>query len=146
MAEPGRDQYSTISFWDELVHRGPATALDTVNHLVSSGRIEGDAIALAQWAVGRSLFELGRIEEAATAARRGLATSANAEPDVRRWIAMTASMVLAEAGQIDEALASLFELAIDLDGVETRAGPSADRLRPPAGGAPQRGALRVRSQ
>lgn len=118
MADGARGDYSTITFWDRLVQGGPAEALAIIGSLLEDEVLDADARALAHGAAGRSLFELGRIDEAASAARRGLVLSTTADPDVRTWIAMAASFLLAEAGQIDEALASLYELAADIDGVD----------------------------
>lgn len=112
------EQYSSIAFWDRLIHSGPAQALAEIDELLGRGLLEGESYALAYGATGRCLFESGRLLDASSAARRALAGSASCGREVRTWIAMGASVVLAEAGQIDEALASLEALADETSGVE----------------------------
>lgn len=117
MAVGDLDKYSSIAFWDRLIHSGPAHALVEIDELLARGDLHGESVALAHGATGRCLFESGRLFDASVAARRALASSASCSREVRTWIAMGASIVLAETGQIDEALASLEELATETSGV-----------------------------
>jgi len=118
MAVVDRDEYSTIRFWDHLVQRGASNAIETIRDVIRREGLSGDALALAHGAAGRCLFEAGRIEEARSSAAAALGAVDGVSDEVRHWVAMGASFVLAEAGQIDEALAQLQVIARESDGVE----------------------------
>lgn len=119
MALPGRDEYSDPEFWDHLVQRDPVAARAQATAVLDADEPPGAAVAaLAQAAVARSLFETGRLDDALRAARSALDASAAAPLEVRSPVSLSATVILAEAGQIDEALTSLEELATVSDGAQ----------------------------
>jgi tetratricopeptide (TPR) repeat protein len=111
-------QYHETEFWDRLVHSGPSLALDEIASILATTALDRDVRALAYSAEARSLFELGRIREASLSARSALDTSHGVRRDVRATVAMSSSVIVAEAGFVDEALASLEQLSSESSGVE----------------------------
>lgn len=118
VVDQARSHYHETEFWDRLVHRGPSVALDEITSVLATPTLDLDVRALAQSAEARSLFELGRIPEASLSARSALATSRGVRPEVRATVAMSSSVIVAEAGFVDEALASLEQLSSESSGVE----------------------------
>jgi len=113
----GRIEYSDIEFWDRLVQRGPAEALDRIDAILREPGLDDDARALALAGRARACFELGRVREALIAARSAMDASSGSPNHVQEAVAMSSSVVVAEAGFVDEALVSLSELAASTDGV-----------------------------
>ena len=118
MADGGPNEYSQSEYWDRLVQRGPAAALRRVEQVLADPEVAGDARALAHNSAARSLFELGRVRDALAAARAALDESATAGPDVKSIVEMSSSVVVAEAGFVDEALDGLEALAATRGGVD----------------------------
>lgn len=118
MADVRPNDYSESDYWDRLVQRGPAAALQRVEEVLADPAADEEVRALAHNSAARSLFELGRVRDALAAARAALDGSANAGSDVRFVIEMSSSVVVAEAGFVDEALDGLEALASTCDGVD----------------------------
>lgn len=118
MADVRPNDYSESDYWDRLVQRGPAAALQRVEEVLADPAAGDEVRALAHNSAARSLFELGRVRDALAAARAALDGSANAGSDVRFVIEMSSSVVVAEAGFVDEALEGLEALAASRDGVD----------------------------
>ncbi|MEO6653323.1 MAG: CHAT domain-containing protein [Ilumatobacteraceae bacterium] len=96
---------------DELVQSDPRATIEVARAwLVRSGGDE-HVEALANMALGRALFELGRMPAALTAMRTALrAASATADAELAVRVTMSAAAIMAEAGAVDEALALLDEI------------------------------------
>lgn len=107
----GRTDYSDIEYWDHLVQAGPAAALDIIDSVLADDRQEADARALAHGAASRSQYELGDLRSALASARAALDAAATSSAEVRSAVVMGASVVLAECGQVDEAIRRLEEVA-----------------------------------
>ena len=118
MADGGPNDYSRSEYWDRLVQRGPAAALRRVEQVLADPELGRDARCLAHNSAARSLFELGRVRDALQAARTAIDESAGAGTDVRSIVEMSSSVVVAEAGFVDEALAGLEALAATRHGVD----------------------------
>ena len=118
VVERVRSEYHQTEYWDRLVHRGPSVALDQIAGMLANSVLDPDVRALARLAEARSLFELGRIDDAFEAARSALDTAHGVRPDIRAAVAMSSSIIVAEAGFVDEALAGLEQLASGSTGVE----------------------------
>lgn len=118
MADRAPNDYSRSEYWDRLVQRGPAAALRRVEEALAHPELSRDARCLAHNSAARSLFELGRVRDALEAARTAIDESAGAGLDVRSIVEMSSSVVVAEAGFVDEALAGLEALAATREGVE----------------------------
>ncbi len=118
MTDAARGEYSQVDYWDHLVQSDPAGALRFVDARLEIGELGPDAMALALGAKSRCLFELGRLDASQATARLALAGSSRSDRDEVRWaIAMSAAVILAEAGHIDDALGALEELGAESDGV-----------------------------
>lgn len=117
MADGGPNEYSLSDFWDRLVQRGPAEALVRIEEVLQDPGLPADARALAHAASARSLFDLGRVRDALASARAALDASEGTTSDTRAVVAMASSVVVAEAGFVDDALRSLEELAASSTGV-----------------------------
>lgn len=112
-----------VAAWDRQILRSPESALD-----LASVQPAPDARSrlLLQYATGRSLFELGRIPDALTVFRAGVAAldetvldgGVEIESTVRVPVLMAAAIVFAEAGAVGEALDSLTAVAEGCEGVE----------------------------
>lgn len=108
--------YSDPAFWEGLVQSDARATLTDIDRLLASGRLTGDARALALRAAARSHFELGEMERAHATAQRALSSSADATTShVRHLTVMTASIILAEAGDGDAALVELRKLRTSPD-------------------------------
>ncbi len=118
MARGARREYSQVDYWDRLVQSDPAGALHFIDEQLTGTGLDSDATSLALGAMSRCQFELGRLDASQATARRALAGVARSERDEVRWaVAMTAAVILAEAGHIDEALDALDALGEESDGV-----------------------------
>ncbi len=118
MTERERIDFSDVAFWDRLVQGGPAEALAQSRAVLddaSSGSVER---ALALGASARSLYEMGKLHDALDAARAALEVSASTAHEIRSAVSMTASVILAEAGYLAEALDGLEQLATETTGVD----------------------------
>lgn len=118
MADGGPNDYCQTEYWDRLVQRGPAAALRSVEEVLADPDVADDARALAHNSAARSLFELGRVRDALAAARSAIDMAADAGPEVKSIVEMSSSVVLAEAGFVDEALGGLEALAAAHGGVD----------------------------
>ncbi len=118
MASLAVPDFREPEFWDRLVLGGPAQALLEARRLLATAAVDPDVAALAHGAACRSLFELGLLPESQREARVAMAASAFASRPELQWsIAMSAAVVLAEGGQVEEGLAALEGLAEQSDGV-----------------------------
>jgi tetratricopeptide (TPR) repeat protein len=117
VADGGPSDYALSDYWDRLVQRGPAEALVRIDEVLQEPDLSRDARALAHAASARSLFDLGRVRDALASARCALDASEGTASDTRAVVAMASSVVVAEAGFVDEALVSLEELAASSTGV-----------------------------
>jgi tetratricopeptide (TPR) repeat protein len=105
-------RFPTPSQLDMLVQTDPAAALDLARrwHAAAAGDVAIEVPALS--AMGRSLFELGEVEQAAVAFRSAVgAVERTGDQDLVFSVVMSASAVFAEAGEIDEALAEIDRIA-----------------------------------
>lgn len=117
MTVGGSTEYSSIDYWDRLVQSGPAEALARIATVLADPATGRDVRSLAHGAAARSLFETGHVRESLASARSALDESARCRHEVREAVAMGSSVIVAEAGYVDEALASLEELAESTTGV-----------------------------
>lgn len=112
-----------VAAWDRLVLRSPETALEQALALLPSATDARAGLTL-QYAAGRAQFELGRIVDASSVFRSAVEAlddvdvDADVHHDVGRSVLMTAAVVFAESGAIDEALDSLDAVAERCEGVE----------------------------
>ena len=114
-------EFVTARDLDHLVQTNPTAALHAAHRwFAGAGPFEHHRRASALNALARSLFELGDVERAAAAARQAVAAAEPAaDTQLSFSVAMSASAIFAEAGEIDEALADL-ELIAPGDTAEQR--------------------------
>ena len=117
MVDPD-SEYLGQAGWDQLVQQSPASARRLARERLASGGLQPTERALALHALGRSLLELGDVGGAVDALRDALVASRDdaCETAVPNAVAMTAAIVFAEAGAIDDAITTLEALTTTCTG------------------------------
>lgn len=118
-------EYLDQEAWDRLVQQSPQAARRRVETALEDVSLEPAQRATLLQTLGRSLLELGNVGEAEAAVRAAVdvVRGGGCDQSTAGSVSITAAIVLAEAGEIDEALAIL-------DGVAaTCSGPMLGRVR-----------------
>ena len=99
--------------WDRLVQQSPDIAMQRATVALDDPELVPAQRALLLHTLGRSLLELGRVGEAGDAMREAvdLVREGGCDPATANSVSMTAAIVLAEGGAIDDALDILDGLA-----------------------------------
>lgn len=119
MGEAAQPDLSAEQELDRLVSANPSLAIKRARALLVGADGMSRTAALAHSAVGRSLFELGQLEEAMHATRRALELADDVADDaVSVRIAMSGAAVFAEGGEIDEAVRALDSIAGRVGGTD----------------------------
>ena len=113
VSDPADLSFATARELDHLVQTNPAAALHAARRwYAGAGDDEHHRKASALNALARSLFELGDVDRAVAAARQAVAAAEFAgDRQLSFSVAMSASAIFAEAGEIDEALGDLDVIA-----------------------------------
>ena len=111
-----------VRYWDELLQRDPGAALEATRRVAHLA--DPTIRALAAYASARATFDTGSLDEAAKLAREAVELIRDEpvhEPrdglgdelgdDCRHAVLMSAAVIIAEAGDVDEGLAALDRLA-----------------------------------
>ncbi|MCB0967234.1 MAG: CHAT domain-containing protein [Ilumatobacter sp.] len=117
MSDEWSENYRRVAFWDELNQRAPSELVDRARAALAA---EADTLVqvLANWALGRALFDLGRLAEAQMSVRRSLeAIDATVDVASRAAVVLSSTVILAEAGDVDAGLAALDLLDVSDDDV-----------------------------
>ena len=117
VAAIGIRDYSDQGFWDLLVQRDPRDALREVDEIIEHIDLGAIGACLAHSARSRCLFELGRVDEALSAASEAVGGAEGLEPAVRAAVVMSSTVILAESGDVDRAVTALRDLEGDASGI-----------------------------
>lgn len=108
MSDAPPPDYALLDALDQLVHTDPAQALQVGRLLLRTSGGDQRALALALAGTGRALFELGDVRSASNMLDRAVAAARQSgDADLEFNVAMSASAVAAEIGQIEHALVEL---------------------------------------
>lgn len=104
--------------WDRLVQQSPDIARQRAASALEDRELLPSQRALLLHTLGRSLLELGRVGEAGDAMREAVAVvrDGGCDQGTASSVSMTAAIVFAEAGAIDDALVILDALAPTCNG------------------------------
>ncbi|MEQ8438205.1 MAG: CHAT domain-containing protein [Ilumatobacter fluminis] len=117
VADDWSDDYRRVAFWDELNQRAPS---ELVGHARSALAAEPDTLVhvLANWALGRAQFDLGRLADAQVSVRRSLETiDESVDAASRAAVVLSSTVILAESGDVESGLAALDLLDVSDDDV-----------------------------
>ena len=117
MAAEGSRDYHRVAFWDELIQRDPSALVEHARSALESGP---DTLVevLAHWALGRAQFDLGRLSDAESSARRALGSiDETVDVGARSAVVLSSTVILAESGDVESGLAALDLLDVADDDV-----------------------------
>lgn len=118
MAADDRDTFRTVEYWDRLVLSDPEAALLAASSAAETFADDSTVRALASGAQARAHHDLGQLDEARRAARRGAIELRRGVADEARWAtAMSIAAILAESGDFDDGLRVIDPLVTESGGV-----------------------------